>query len=313
MYLQYSHAKITLSLKAIGTLAAIPPKANSIVSGLLVAKDYSYTLLDPKDLKDFAGLSTCIITQRQRIALNVGFELVRWHLDGMYGAVEDGVDPEGNPALRVLGAVDVKHTSEHELTLEWESSASNDMIADACLALILGIDKSPASVKLTSHSHAHPHADADEEPMIVRIQRLAMFLEAHFGDVELHLPEEPVSTGAAEEEEPEEARNTPALIVHVDESDAIINLQTMTVESLNEQLRRRVEAVLDMAVTTVSSLAEMYTSAPLSVDGLGKAASDSPAIELLEKGNGSPENEVEQSFAEKKNLMKDGSDKEVKV
>ncbi len=37
--------------------------------------------------------------------------------------------------------------------------------------------------------------------MIVRIQRLAMFLEAHFGDVELHLPEEPVSTGAAEEEE----------------------------------------------------------------------------------------------------------------
>ncbi len=50
-----------------------------------------------------------------------------------------------------------------------------------------------------------------------------------------------------------------------------------------------------MAVTTVSSLAEMYTSAPLSVDGLGKAASDSPAIELLEKGNGSPENEVEQA------------------
>ncbi len=54
-------------------------------------------------------------------------------------------------ALRYAGpgAVDVKHTSEHELTLEWESSASNDMIADACLALILGIDKSPASVKRT--------------------------------------------------------------------------------------------------------------------------------------------------------------------
>jgi len=46
-----------------------------------------------------------------------------------------------------MGAVDVKHTQEHELTLEWESSSSNDMIADSTLALITGIDKSPASVK----------------------------------------------------------------------------------------------------------------------------------------------------------------------
>lgn len=46
-----------------------------------------------------------------------------------------------------MSAVDVKHTNEHELTLEWDSSASNDMIADSTLALITGIDKSPASVK----------------------------------------------------------------------------------------------------------------------------------------------------------------------
>lgn len=46
-----------------------------------------------------------------------------------------------------MGAVDVKQTHDHELTLEWDSSASNDMIADSTLALITGIDKSPASVK----------------------------------------------------------------------------------------------------------------------------------------------------------------------
>ncbi len=99
--------------------------------------------------------------------------------------------------------------------------------------------------EVTTHSHAHPHADADEEPMIVRIQRLAMFLEAHFGDVELHLPEEPVSTGAAEEEEPEEAQNTPALIVHVDESDAIINLQTMVSASLTKWVARLISLCVD--------------------------------------------------------------------
>lgn len=43
--------------------------------------------------------------------------------------------------------VDVKHTQENELTLEWESSVVTDMIADSTLALILGIESSPASVK----------------------------------------------------------------------------------------------------------------------------------------------------------------------
>lgn len=46
-----------------------------------------------------------------------------------------------------MGVLDVKYTEEHQLTLEWESSSSNDMIADSTLALITGIDKSPASVK----------------------------------------------------------------------------------------------------------------------------------------------------------------------
>jgi cleavage and polyadenylation specificity factor subunit 3 len=49
-----------------------------------------------------------------------------------------------------MGAIDVKQTQEHELTLEWDSSASNDMLADSTLALITGIDKSPASVKCAS-------------------------------------------------------------------------------------------------------------------------------------------------------------------
>ncbi|KAI0341996.1 Metallo-hydrolase/oxidoreductase [Trametopsis cervina] len=259
--------------KAIGTLAARPPQANDTISGLLVAKDYSYTLLDPRDLRDFAGLTTTIVTQRQKIALGVGWELVRWHLEGMYGKVEEGVDRDGVPTLRVMSAVDIKQVSDHELILEWDSSASNDMIADSTLALITGIDKSPASVKLTSsahsHSHSHsptpvpkhphPHADVDGKAAEkVRIQRLAMFLEAHFGEVELHMPEDPPSTEAGPEEEGE-----PALLVTLDEADAVINLGSMTVTSSSNSLRKRVEAVLDMALSTVSSLDEAFTAAPV--------------------------------------------------
>ncbi|KAH8083771.1 beta-lactamase-like protein [Cristinia sonorae] len=251
--------------KAIGTLANKTPQQNDILSGLLVAKDYSYTLLDPRDLRDFAGLMTTNVTQRQKISLTVGWELVKWHLEGMYGRVEEGVDSNGLPTMRVMGAVDVKQTSELEWTLEWDSSTSNDMIADSTLALITGIDKSPASAKLTTHphkhdhgEHRHPHADIqDESAPLVRIQRLAMFLEAHFGKVELHMPEQPPEQDESERNDEQEE---PALLVRLDEADAIVNLVTLTVTSSNEGLRKRVEAVLDMALSTVSSLDESFTT-----------------------------------------------------
>ncbi len=89
------------SQQAIGTLADKTPSSGETISGLLVAKDYSYTLLDPRDLKDFAGLSTCSVIQKQKIALGVGWELVKWHLEGMYGSVEEGPDKQGVPTLRV--------------------------------------------------------------------------------------------------------------------------------------------------------------------------------------------------------------------
>ncbi|KAG9316339.1 beta-lactamase-like protein [Chiua virens] len=247
--------------KAIGTLASKAPQEGDIVSGLLVSKDYSYTLLDPRDLRDFAGLSTTIVTQRQRIAFGVGWDLVRWHLEGMYGSVEEGSDKNGVPTMRAMGVVDVKRTGDHELTLEWDSGASNDMIADATLALITGIDKSPASVKLTTQScsHSHPHADSDSESSYTRIQRLAWFFEAHFGEVELHMPEEP-DADEQENEQGADASHDPALIVRVDDAEAHINLVSLVVASSSDVLKKRIEAVLDMAVTTISSLTESFQS-----------------------------------------------------
>ena len=71
-----------------------------------------------------------VIMQRQRIRLNVGWELVRYHLEGMYGSVKAGVDKAGVKTFRVMDAVDVKHASQHEMQLEWSGSTTNDMIAD---------------------------------------------------------------------------------------------------------------------------------------------------------------------------------------
>jgi len=73
------------------------------------------------------------------------------------------------------------------------------------------------------HSHSHPHADVDDESSTVtRIQRLAMFLEAHFGEVELHMPD-----GSDEEREQGEDDNEASLLVRLDEADARINLVSL--------------------------------------------------------------------------------------
>lgn len=104
-----------MCFQAIGTLASQPPSASQVVSGLLVSKDFSYTLLDSADLRDFTGLETSTIVQRQKIALEVGWELIKWHLEGMFGEVVEGVDKDGKtPVLRVsllrLGLVFVRRT-----------------------------------------------------------------------------------------------------------------------------------------------------------------------------------------------------------
>jgi cleavage and polyadenylation specificity factor subunit 3 len=89
------------TVKAIGSLAASRPVHGAPVKGLLVSKDFSYTLLDPKDLRDFTGLSTSTIQQKMSIPIGVDWSVVRWHLEGMYGEVEEGTDEEGRPSLTV--------------------------------------------------------------------------------------------------------------------------------------------------------------------------------------------------------------------
>jgi hypothetical protein len=82
-------------------LAEKEPTPNTTFQGLLLSKDYTYTLLDPRDLGEFTGLSTSVVVQTQRVAITVGLELVRWHLEGMFGNVADGVDKDRVRTLRV--------------------------------------------------------------------------------------------------------------------------------------------------------------------------------------------------------------------
>jgi cleavage and polyadenylation specificity factor subunit 3 len=180
--------------KAIGRIAKNAPKQDETLSGLLISKDFAFTILDPGDLLDFTGLSTSTIIQRQRVALHVGWSLIVYHLTGMFGKLQEGVDLEGKRTLRILDVMDLKQSAENafEYLLEWKSGTANDMVADSCLALLLGIEGMPASVRATmnethenGHKHCHPCADGGEtgDDILSRTEELAAFLEAHYGQV----------------------------------------------------------------------------------------------------------------------------------
>ncbi|TYJ58751.1 endoribonuclease YSH1 [Cryptococcus floricola] len=247
-------------VKAIGTLADVRPEHGTHVKGLLVSKDFSYTLLDPKDLRDFTGLSTSTIVQKQTVPIGVDWSVVRWYLEGMYGEVEEGVDGEGKEKFTVMNGVEVVRVLETAVELRWSSSSSNDMIADSALALLLGIDGSPATVKLTSApnrhacNHGHSHAPAPKETVTSpEFERLKMFLEAHFGDV----------SGPHIEAPQDGEEEWLSMEVKIDNHEAKIDLITMKVESDNVDLQKRVENVLEMALTTVKSLSQTFMGSGL--------------------------------------------------
>jgi len=277
--------------KVIGSLASHPPKTSKPIDGLLVAKDFSYTVLAPEDLTEFTGLGTSTIVQRQRVALHVGWELVRWHLEGMYGRVDEGVDEAGVRCMRVMNVVDIKQPRTHELLLEWESSASNDMVADSIVALLLGIDSCPASVKRTMHDHVCAHSAGTQATKdLLPVESLMALLEAHFGPVEMtevggetepapEQSEDIQSAMAQEATEPADAApgpsalerlrarimgpERPALYVSFDDEPILVDLDGLVVYCHAESLQHRVERLVAMAQSTTQSLADTFQLAPV--------------------------------------------------
>lgn len=188
--------KADKTAKVVGKLASIaPPKdvdaSAPLVTGVLVQNDFKLSLMAPEDLREYAGLNTTTITCKQRLTLSAaGVDLVRWALEGTFGAVEelpemrrvkggklDGEDEKMAEdadeevanlvaAYLVMGCVSVRYRTNGEVELEWEGNMLNDGIADSVMAVLFSVESSPAAVKRSSngkHSHSHSHAESDDK------------------------------------------------------------------------------------------------------------------------------------------------------
>jgi cleavage and polyadenylation specificity factor subunit 3 len=178
--------------KVVGKLASIPPplpfrvkaegeeedsdeeehEQDQYITGVLIQNDFKISLMAPEDLKEYAGLTTTTIVCRQHLTLSAaGVELIRWALEGTFGAIKevkttdaniDGKQVNGNGAYKeeadeevqrsstaftVMDCVNVHCNVGGRVEVEWEGNVINDGIADAVLAVLFTVESSPAAVR----------------------------------------------------------------------------------------------------------------------------------------------------------------------
>lgn len=164
----------------MGKLASIPPprelpapddQNTELITGVIVQNDFKMSLMDPEDLREYAGLTTSTIACRQRFRLSAaGIDLIKWALEGTFGSIEELPETKNRKKLNseeadgkgeevdeevaqlvaaylVMGCVTVRYRSNGEVELEWEGNMLNDGIADAVMAVLLSVESSPAAVK----------------------------------------------------------------------------------------------------------------------------------------------------------------------
>ncbi|KAJ2636226.1 endoribonuclease ysh1 [Coemansia sp. RSA 1286] len=157
--------------RVMGSLASKVPREGDWAAGVLVEKDFNYTLVNPVDLQEFTAVGPVVIEQLLQVPYASTFTLLRHHLEQMFGRLELAKEASGSGKthiLRIYDAIEVSHFSwKQHIEVEWQSNAMNDMVADSVIAVILNIESSPASVKLTQgvcgHSHSHGGDSSEQE------------------------------------------------------------------------------------------------------------------------------------------------------
>lgn len=232
--------------------------AEQPVSGLLVSKDFDLNLLQLQDLHEFTQLSTSIVKSKINIKINSSIELIKWHLEQMFGyinIINDDTEEWECLIMDVISViVDITGSEKSNglfVTVEWiNDNLMADSLADSVVAILYSTDSSPASVKLTSKSclHSHTHVKNEDTEMLTengrettppsqkhahanseissRIHRISTLLRAQFGDTfKPNLEEE-------------------TAVISIGKNEAKIDFKNLTVECGSKVLRDRVENVI---------------------------------------------------------------------
>ncbi|KAI9223147.1 beta-lactamase-like protein [Blastocladiella britannica] len=282
-------------------IPAVP--TTTIVQGLVVSKDFHYHLLAVDELREFTDLRPATIHMRQYVPLeSATWDLVIWHLGLVYPETlvvsevdlaptapiggSGGIKPASPPpdADRATAKVATQMNrravvdeivtitmpaSQRELLVEWIGNPVNDVLADAVMAVLLHVESSPVSVKMTSSGQSkkcgHGHDDhetqadnsdldshKDENPALVTVEvvarkvksQLVEFLRSSFDYVD----DQPSADA--------DAPTTPVspIVVRLDGCDCVIDLVQMKITCENEGFRNRVRDIVEYVGLSVSEM-----------------------------------------------------------
>jgi len=235
------------------------------LSGVLVQKEFGYTLLHPADLATYTRLRAGSLRQRQLVPCAAPFTAVRLALEQLFDAIavvrsappegggdalgvkaEDGAArPAGAPAsplrpgdaLCVGGRLTVSPGTAPgapHVVLEWASDPVADMVADAALATLLALEGPPGGVLAAEEAHEAARGSAAEEA--TRWRLFQQMLAAQFGPCALDEDAATLTLGDADGEAEAQARKEPR---------AVVSLRTGEVMCEDQARRERIAKVFE--------------------------------------------------------------------
>ncbi|SCU90554.1 LADA_0F04918g1_1 [Lachancea dasiensis] len=234
----------------------------TVVSGILVSdeKNFDLNLVSLSDLRDYhMDLSTTVLRERQTVYIDCKKELIYWHLCQMFGDMEVIIDEEGithskeapskanstsgdELELKIMGDVKL-NIIKNIATLEWSQGIMNDTVADSVMAILLSVDSSPASVKISSRSCSHDHDHLHDHEDVWKIKQVARLCAEQFGEC--------FSYKLSDSEPAADIMGH----VTIGKNKASINLSQMKVEECNSNpLKGRIESILSIASDLVAPL-----------------------------------------------------------
>uniref|UniRef100_A0A6B2KZ24 Beta-Casp domain-containing protein n=1 Tax=Arcella intermedia TaxID=1963864 RepID=A0A6B2KZ24_9EUKA len=203
--------------KAVGNIAAGGPQHLARMSGLLVQKDYQYTLVDPVDLHTYTKLQTSEVTQTLSVPYQDKWDTLKYQLEQMFDDVKDSTFDD-KLALQVHDSLYVVCTSSTAVTLEWVANPVLDMLSDSIVSIIFQINANPASYSVEKQK---PRDDVDVEKLALVEKHLA----AHYGNVTVDNEKKTIT-------------------INLDGTEAVYKLSSNSVSCADEQFKEQIEDLL---------------------------------------------------------------------
>lgn len=265
--------------KTVGSLASKDPKPGDYVSGLLVQdnRDFKLSLISASEASEYSELRPTTIMEKQSVVVDAAPSLVHYHLLNMFG---DDLEEVNEHKWTIMKNIYVQFEGKNVYSVHWQADPESDMFADTVLAVLVGVDSSKASVKLTtkeSHNHDHNHGHSQHENQEVAESENGVQGDESVGDIagdvtgdvtgditgDITVDE---SRGSNREEQLRSLliphfgdsftfdKDRDTAVVAIDGNQATINFEDMSVTSTNPTLEQRVLHVLKLCASIVDPL-----------------------------------------------------------